>query len=572
MNLNWFGTLAGRLALLLALFIIVATAAVVGREYGVGEARQTDDTYRDLNERASVAADRLGQALAERHRLVALWANLETSQDLAVDDLDKRVSLSLRDLASTLDDGTEAVAGRIGGPLLAASDPDRFEQPSLGVFPEFVAEALRPHQAGTTLAMAPTGGVVVASADVVSLVDGTTLGRIVAWTPLRTFLDNALPPELAPSALVDGDGTDLVRSETLSEPDEAYLWGSQSVNTVAGPLEVRVARARSEVVAQIHSSGRKLVSLGVIFLVLALPAMLLVVQSATSGLGGLTRAARELDAVEPQPLPPVSPWAPSEVRVLAEAMGSMIDRLQRARADLARTESLAAVGVLTKSLAHELRTPLAVLKAGTEMLQRTTRSSRDREVIEMLHAEVERLARLVDDLLVFGRPSPPVLTDTDLGEIVTSVVAALEEDAGEHAVSLRVESVPAPLQADPHQVHQVVVNLVTNAVRACEGGGRVIVRACPEPGSVLLTVEDDGKGIPPEHLQTIWEPLFTTHRSGNGLGLPIVRQLVDAHGGSIHVESAPGRGTRVEVVFPTTDRLPTGPARVGATANDGREQ
>jgi two-component system sensor histidine kinase HydH len=274
------------------------------------------------------------------------------------------------------------------------------------------------------------------------------------------------------------------------------------------------------------------------------------VHSATSGLGRLTRAARELDPVEPAPLPPVSPWAPAEVRVLAEAMGSMVDRLQRARADLARSESLAAVGVLTKSLAHEIRTPLSVLRAGTEMLQRSSQAPRDREVTELLHAEVERLARLVDDLLVFGRPSPPSPRDTDLADICASAVSALEADSAEKGVRLLREGAAAPVYADPDQLRQVVVNLVTNGVRACEGAGAVIVRTLLRDGEAVLEVEDDGAGIPAADLDSIWEPLFTTHRSGNGLGLPIVRQLVEAHGGRVEVHSVPGEGTLMRVILP----------------------
>lgn len=546
----WIGSLAGRLALLLALFIVVATAAVVGREYGAGEAREIEETYRTLNERARIAADRLERSLAERQRLVSLWAELETSQDLAVDDVDKRVSLSLSDLVSTLDD-TEAIAGRIGGPVLSASDPERLENPSAGQFPPFVEQALgRPH-AGTAVVGPPGSGAVVASADVVSHADRAVLGRIVVWTPLRDFLVAAVPLELGPAELVAPDSTHLARGGDLSDPDDAYLWGAWTARTVAGPLGVRVGRSRAELVADARSSGRQLLALAAVFLTLALPAMVLVVHTATSSLGRLTEAARALDARDPAPLPLASRWAPAEVHVLADAMRSMVDRLQDARADLARSESLAAVGMLTKSLAHEIRTPLSVLRAGTEMLQRSSQAPRDREVSEMLRAEVERLSRLVDDLLVFGRPSPPSPRDMDLADVCASAVSALAEDAAEKGVALSLDGERTDLLADPDQLRQVAVNLITNGVRACEGGGKVVVRTFVDEDRAVLEVEDDGVGIPVDEIDEIWKPLVTTHPSGNGLGLPIVRQLVEAHGGSVEVQSAPGRGTRMKVTLPT---------------------
>jgi signal transduction histidine kinase len=95
-----------------------------------------------------------------------------------------------------------------------------------------------------------------------------------------------------------------------------------------------------------------------------------------------------------------------------------------------------------------------------------------------------------------------------------------------------------------------MLNLLTNGIRACEGGGRVTMRARPEGDRALLEVEDDGAGIAPERLDEIWKPLVTTHRSGSGLGLPIVRQLVEAHAGTIEVRSAPGEGTRMRITLP----------------------
>jgi signal transduction histidine kinase len=547
--LPWFGSLAGRLAILLAAFMVLATVAVVAREYGVREEQLVAETHRMLDAQAEVAADRLEKTLAERRRLVSLWADLETSQDLAVDDVDKRVSLSLADLVATLGGDSEAIAGR-PGVLVSASDPARLQNPSPEDLPPFVETALAAPEPAIRVVGPPGPGAVVASADVVSSVDGRVLGRIVVWTPLRSFLAAAIPLELGTTELVATDGTHLARGDDLADPDDAYLWGEQTASTVAGRLGVRVGRARAQVVSQARASGRQLLTLAAVFLLLALPAVLLVVHSTTSSLGRLTRAAREMDPHHPDPLPPVSGWAPVEVRVLAEAMGGMVERLERAREELARSESLAAVGMLTKSLAHEIRTPLSVLRAGTEMLQRASQAPRDREVSEMLQAEVERLARLVDDLLVFGRPSPPVPRAMDLRDVAANAVSALEGDAAEKGVALTLEGGDAAVRADPDQLRQVVVNLVTNAVRACEQGGSVVVRTGLQGDAALLQVEDDGVGIPPEKLDEIWKPLVTTHPSGNGLGLPIVRQLVEAHGGTVNVHSVPGQGTRMDVMLP----------------------
>ncbi len=549
--LAWPGSLAGRLATLLTGFILIATVAVVVREYRVGGERLVAETERILAQRASVAADRLEGSLAERQRLVALWATLETSQDLAVDDVDKRVSRSLEDLASALGGGTEAIAMRSGGRLLSASDPTRLGD-APPVLPPWVEAALRRPDAGMTLAASPPPGAVVATADVISNVDGSVLGRIVVWTPLARFLSTAIPLELATTALTTLDGVALARGHDLAGPQDGYLWARDTARTVGGPVQVAAGRSRAELSTSLRASGRQLVTLAGLFLLLALPAALLVVGSGTSGLRRLTRAARELDARHPAPLPPVSAWAPAEVRVLGDAMESMVERLERAREELARSESLAAVGMLTKSLAHEIRTPLSVLRAGTEMLQRSAQAGpREREVGEMLQAEVERLSRLVDDLLVFGRPSPPDPRAVDLADVATDALVALGSDAAENGVDVTFEGEPAPLRADPDQLRQVVINLVTNGVRACQRGGTVRVRTRPDGAWAVLEVEDDGVGIPADRLDDIWKPLVTTHRSGSGLGLPIVKQLVEAHGGRVEVHSVQNEGTRMRVILPT---------------------
>jgi len=533
--------------------MIVATVAVTVREYRVGRERLVDETYRTLRVNSGVAVERLSAALAERARLTSVWAGLETSQDLAVDDVDKRLSGSLAELTGMLDEGSQAVAMRPPDKLLSASDPARLAGTGPPL-PHFVGQAVDAHGPGVTIhRSASDGGMIVSTADVVSRVDGSVLGRIAVWTPLERFLAGALPLELRTLELKADDGTVLFRGAGVRGPAGEYLWARDTARTDAGPLIVGVARPRAEVTAELRSRARQLVTLAAVFLLFTLPGALLVVRSATSGLGRLTRAARELDAHSPAPLPPASRWAPREVRVLADAMDSMIVRLEDAREEIAKSESLAAIGMLTKSLAHEIRTPLSVLRAGTEVLARSPRAdARQREVSEMLQMEVERLARLVDDLLVFGRPSPPVLAEMDLRDVSADALGALETEAVEKGVRLSLDGDPAALEGDADKLRQVVVNLVVNGVRACEGGGTVTVRTGSDGDTVVLDVEDDGVGIAPGRMSEIWTPLFTTHASGTGLGLPIVRQLVEAHGGSIDVESEPGRGTRFRVSLPVS--------------------
>jgi len=551
---GWTGTLAGRLAGILSTFMIVATGAVVVREYRVGRERLVAEATRTLADRASLAAERLAASLEERVRLVALWAGLETAQDLAVDDVDLRLSASLADLVRTLADGSEAVGVRPDGVVLSASDPARLEG-SAPPLPRPVRRALRAPNPGLHLVGggSSTAGFVIVTQDVVSRTDGSRLGRIEVWTPLDRFIERALPLEVDQLVVRGPDGAVLFRGATAVADAGHGLSAEHTGATRAGTLTLSVTRNLAGITRELRSRARQLLTLALLFLALALPGTLLVVRSATASLAALTRAARAMDATHPQPLPPPPPWAPTEVRVLAEAIGLMIERLEHAREALSRSESLAAIGMLTKSLAHEIRTPLSVLRAGAEVLVRSPAISgreREREVSEMLQVEVERLARLVDDLLVFGRPSPPLVRETDLRDIASEALDMLARPTAEAGVTLQLTGGPVALRGDPDQLRQVALNLVSNAIRACEVGGTVTVRTSAENGMAALDVEDDGCGIEPERLEEIWQPLVTTHRSGSGLGLPIVKQLVEAHEGHVEVASTPGEGTRMCVRMP----------------------
>jgi signal transduction histidine kinase len=545
-------TLAGRLTAILAAFIVVATLTVTVGEYRAGRVRLVEEARADLTDRAGFAAERLNAALRDRAALVKLWAGLETAQDLAVDDIDFRLSSALAELARTLADDSHAVAARDADHVLAASEEALVDTQARPLPAAVQATLNAPAPRPIAIVPGPGPALVMASEDVISRVDGSRLGRLVVWAPLPRFLEHELPLQIGTMVVSDSLARPLFEG-----PDVAAAGGQAALSaiverpTAAGTLRMRMFRPMAEITAELTTHATQLATLAALFLLLALPGTLWVVHTTTSSLGRLTAAARLLDPVHPEPLPVPSRWAPREVRVLGEAMEQMVERLEEARDELARTESLAAVGMLTKSLAHEIRTPLSVLRAGAEVLNRSANATdREREVSGMLLMEVERLARLVDDLLVFGRPSPPDLRTMDMERVASAAVDVLRPLAKEARVTLELEVEPTAARGDPDQLRQVAINLISNAIRACEGGGTVRVRTGVVAGAPFLEVEDDGTGIEPDRMEAIWRPLVTTHRSGSGLGLPIVRQLVEAHGGRIEIESVPGEGTRMRALLP----------------------
>jgi signal transduction histidine kinase len=222
---------------------------------------------------------------------------------------------------------------------------------------------------------------------------------------------------------------------------------------------------------------------------------------------------------------------------------------------------------MTADIAHELRTPLAVLQANLEgMLDGVVDASPER--LAALHTQVRLLSRLVDDLrdLSLAQAGRLVLNrmDTDLRALVTDAVAVLLPRAQEKGVALAARldagddlapDVP-PLSIDRDRILQVIHNLLDNAIRHTPAGGSVAVSLGVTGQEVHLAVHDTGPGIPPEEVDRVFERFYRLDASrarasgGTGLGLSVVKSLVDAHGGRVWVESVPGKGSTFTVALP----------------------
>ncbi len=221
-----------------------------------------------------------------------------------------------------------------------------------------------------------------------------------------------------------------------------------------------------------------------------------------------------------------------------------------------RATQLAVLGDVAAGLSHEIKNPLAGLRAALSALRRDDGlpPAERVEVVDAMISEVDRVNRTVDALLSLARPRSLVRTPADLGKLVAKSTALLEARARSRGVRLPVEVAPnlPALELDSDLVIQVVVNLVTNALDAVKDGGCVRVGVEPFPGrdGVALAVSDDGEGIPEKARARIFEPFFTTKHGGTGLGLPLCLRIVEQHGGTITVESEPGRGTTFLVLLP----------------------
>jgi len=221
-----------------------------------------------------------------------------------------------------------------------------------------------------------------------------------------------------------------------------------------------------------------------------------------------------------------------------------------------QSERLAAVGTLAAGLAHEIRNPLngALLHVTylERALKRSAGSDDALETTRFIGGEIQRLSLLVRDFLVFARPAPPNRKPASLQALCSRAVAVVADDASRVKATLVTDLTSTDLVAeiDSDKIEQLLLNLLRNAIDAVEGagGGRVVLRLRRQPRSVLLEVEDDGPGLPsPE--APIFDAFYSTKSQGTGLGLAIVHRVVTDHGGSVEVDSHPGR-TVFRVVLP----------------------
>ena len=246
---------------------------------------------------------------------------------------------------------------------------------------------------------------------------------------------------------------------------------------------------------------------------------------------------------------------------LNRAIRSLLEEQKRREASVqrqfARAEQMAALGELAAGLTHEIRNPLAGVSSALQLLrseEADPASDRSRLLDQMLK-ELERASTTLDGLLRLARPQPPEKSAVDLVALVRDVARLFEPRLRGRNIRLVVDipgRVPV-LMLDRGQMTQLLLNLLTNSAQAVGEGGAISVRLAPFPDGrgVILSVMDDGAGIPADQIEKIWEPFFTTKAEGTGLGLPICRQIAELHGGTISVESTPGEGTAFLILLPT---------------------
>ena len=237
---------------------------------------------------------------------------------------------------------------------------------------------------------------------------------------------------------------------------------------------------------------------------------------------------------------------------LAERLRTTGGRLAQATARDEEAERLAALGRIAAALAHEIRNPLGSIAGSIELLRTGgTLSAQDQELCGIITRETARLNDLINDMLDLSRPRTPAKSRFDIAGLARDVVALAAQSGRGSDVSVRYDGPAVALvEADPAQMRQVVWNLLRNAVQASTAGEEVVVRLEALGDRIALSISDNGPGVPADARDRLFDAFFTTRSHGVGIGLAVVKRILDDHGFAIEVENGPERGTTFRVKIP----------------------
>ena len=239
-------------------------------------------------------------------------------------------------------------------------------------------------------------------------------------------------------------------------------------------------------------------------------------------------------------------------------------QLERQREVLYQNEKLAALGTMAAGIAHEMNNPLGIITTRIEVMlldaEQQKLPAQVLEDLQVLHRASQRVARIAASLRSFARHTPGERVPLDLNAIVDESLQLVQKPLAADNVQIvaSLDRTLAPILGDASTLHQVLMNLLTNAREAMPSGGQIRIETAPaeRPAWIRLLVADTGAGIPAEETSKIFDPFFTTKRTGTGLGLSVTYGIIQEHGGTVDVQSRPGAGTTFILSFPTAAVAP----------------
>ncbi len=253
---------------------------------------------------------------------------------------------------------------------------------------------------------------------------------------------------------------------------------------------------------------------------------------------------------------------------IADSINTLVDNLdrenkalQKLEKELHQREKLASLGKLVAGVAHEVKTPLAIIKTRVQLWQRRLKENSSEsdladiitpESMELVVQEINRLTSLVNRLLVFSKPRNTELKERNINDLIRQTASFLRTENADIDIEEKYSDTLPLLAVDPNAMHQVLLNILTNSIQACDGNGKVSINTSlnRKKEKIAITITDNGCGIPVEIIDKIYDPFFTTKEGGAGLGLSISYEIIKAHDGTITFNNRDSGGTRCQILLP----------------------
>ncbi len=541
-----------RQLLLLAFLLAGLLPAMLVSFLGFYQARNAlkKEITLDMQTHAQAIANDVAHTLTERMHNIRTWSQLELMQELQIGDVDKRLSNFLQELKQNYGDVyTDIEVVNLKHQVIASSNPKHIGN-TAPVMPVWFNASLKQD----TVSISPIHANVLAISH--EITDNQTLqpvGYLVAyfnWQIVQNLLAAAVTPSSA-AALLDERSKPIAQTSNWVEVEEnngMRVIGRLEPNHLLPPWQLHLQKARSIAIAPVQR-------LGYAFLALLLATLILAAVLVKPIANAITRPLQALRQFVQHAQPDANIHAPAdgppEIRALSEAFETMLHDLDSSQQQLTRAAKLAVVGEMAAAMSHEVRTPLGILRSSADILQREPKLSKEGyEVVGFIVSETERLNNLVTSLIDSARPRKPDFRPLDITALATQVVAMLKPQAEAKGINVNLTAQEATIHADAGQMTQVLMNLLQNAIQILPDNGEIEIHITPLERQVEIRIDDNGPGIPAENQAHIFEPFFTQRAGGVGLGLAIVRQIIQSHQGSILYGSSHLGGARFTISLP----------------------
>lgn len=575
-------TIRRSLLLVFLPFSAVFAALFTVITYSQSRAALQGEIHHSLALQAETVAYQIGTRLRERVEDLLGWQPLDVLQEMRVADVDKRLARFLAETHAHGGDTYAALIARRDARVVAASDPAAIGH-DLVIAPLWQ----RLQEDGVEIRLARPDPALetplVLAVDIPDSFGGPPLGALEAhvdWRAVGRLLDR-FAENGREVALLDGEHRPLALSRRLREHPEGLPLADFAALPLAASQGVRSVRVGEEPyllgyatlaghdgipelgwqVAVLVPEALAMAPVQSLLTSLLLPFALLTGAAAWLAIRISTRAARPLQALTSYTraighsldTPPHPPQGPDEVEELTHAFNGMVESLRRSRTHLVRASKLAAVGEMAAKLAHEVRTPLGIIRSSAQLLGRQSGlDDAGHEMLGFMVNECDRMNALVTGMLEGARPRPPQPTVRDLNELAQECALLLRDRIETRGNLLKTELSPgqAQVRCDHDQILQVLLNLVQNANQVLPRDGLILISTSRQGERWMLAVEDNGPGIPEDLRQEILEPFVSFRPGGIGLGLAIVREILEAHGSQLVLGSSPLGGASFSFSLP----------------------